>query len=137
MINCFGLARRKGALIMSKAFDFIKECGTYFVLTVDGTRPMGRPFGAIMEIGETLYISTDDTKAVYRQMKANPQIQLFAIRADRCWARISGIAQECAGEEIKNLMWDACPSLHRQISGPDAPHFTVFSVSVTEADIHD
>ena len=32
---------------MSKAYDFLKECGAFFVLTVNGDCPAGRPFGAV------------------------------------------------------------------------------------------
>lgn len=34
---------------MSKAYEFLKECGAFFVLTVNGDCPAGRPFGAVME----------------------------------------------------------------------------------------
>ena len=45
---------------MSKAYDFLKECGSFFVLTINGDYPAGRPFGAVMEVGEDLYLSTND-----------------------------------------------------------------------------
>lgn len=31
---------------MSKAYEFLKECGAFFVLTLNGEYPAGRPFGA-------------------------------------------------------------------------------------------
>ena len=34
---------------MSKEYEFIKECGVFFVSTIKGTKPATRPFGAIME----------------------------------------------------------------------------------------
>lgn len=41
---------------MSATYDFLKECGVFFVLTVDGSQPIGRPFGAIMEYENSLFI---------------------------------------------------------------------------------
>ena len=29
---------------MSKAYEFLKECGSFFVLTLNGDYPAGRPF---------------------------------------------------------------------------------------------
>lgn len=43
---------------MSKAYDFLKECGSFFVLSINGEYPAGRPFGAVMEVGEDLFLST-------------------------------------------------------------------------------
>lgn len=39
----------KGDKIMSKEYDFLKECGYFYVLTINGDYPAGRPFGAVME----------------------------------------------------------------------------------------
>ena len=45
---------------MSKAYEFLKECGAFFVLSINGDYPAGRPFGAVMEVGDDLYLSTND-----------------------------------------------------------------------------
>ena len=34
---------------MSKAYEFLKECSCFYVLTINGDFPAGRPFGAVME----------------------------------------------------------------------------------------
>ncbi len=34
----------------------------HFVLSINGDYPAGRPFGAVMEVGEYLYLSTNDIK---------------------------------------------------------------------------
>lgn len=41
---------------MSKAYEFLKECGSFFVLTINKDYPAGRPFGAVMEIDDDLYV---------------------------------------------------------------------------------
>lgn len=49
---------------MSMTYDFLKECGVFYVLTLNGNFPAGRPFGAVMEHEGDLYISTGDMKDV-------------------------------------------------------------------------
>lgn len=65
---------------MRKAYDFIKECGAFFVLTLNENYPAGRPFGAIVESDDKLYISTADTKAVYKQLRKIGNIQILALK---------------------------------------------------------
>lgn len=50
---------------MSKAYDFLKECGSFFVLSINGDYPAGRPFGAVMEVGDYLYLSTNDMNSAH------------------------------------------------------------------------
>jgi len=50
---------------MSKTYEFLKECGTFFLATIDKNVPALRPFGAVMEFEKELYFSTAKTKAVY------------------------------------------------------------------------
>lgn len=66
-----------------QAYPFLKECGTFWVTTIDKAPPASRPFGAVTEHGGELYISTSDTKAVYKQLKTNPAVQLTAINPVR------------------------------------------------------
>lgn len=118
---------------MGKVSDFIKECG-FFVLTVNGDCPAGRPFGAIMEIKDDLYISTDDRKAVYGQLKAHGKVQLLALKpGTRAWVRVTGIATECEDAAIKAKMLETCPILKRHYSSADEPHYRVFKIKALEA----
>ena len=53
---------------MSKAYEFLKECGAFFVLSINGDYPAGRPFGAVMEVGDDLYLSTNDMNDAHKQI---------------------------------------------------------------------
>lgn len=78
---------------MSKAYEFLKECGAFFVLTINGDYPAGRPFGAVMEVGSDLYLATNDMNQAHKQMREHAQIQIVAKKTDsREWIRITGIA---------------------------------------------
>ena len=78
---------------MSKAYEFLKECGSFFVLSINGEYPAGRPFGAVMEVGDDLYLSTNDMNDAHKQMRENEHIQIVAKKAEsREWIRITGIS---------------------------------------------
>lgn len=73
---------------MSIAYDFLKECGSFFVLTINGDYPAGRPFGAVMEVGEDLYLSTNDMNQAHKQMREHENIQIVAKKpTSREWIR--------------------------------------------------
>lgn len=122
---------------MSKVYDFIKECGIFYVLTVSGNAPVGRPFGAIMEHNDKLYITTADTKQVYNQIKGNPNIQILALKSGTGnWIRVSGIAVETTDLSLKQMMLDECPVLSKHYASSDAPHYVLLEVTVTHAELN-
>lgn len=115
---------------MSVSYNFLQDCQVFYVLTVENGCPCGRPFGAVMEYKGDLYISTDTSKAVYRQMVANPNVQLLALKnGTRNWVRISGKAFECADLTVKQKMLENCPVLTRHYSSADYPSFAVFKIT--------
>ena len=121
---------------MSKAYEFLKECGPFFVLTINGDYPAGRPFGAVMEIDEDLYLATNDMNEAHKQMRANEHIQIVASKPNsREWIRITGISEECDSLEMKAKMLDECPILHKHYESADAEHFLMFKVKVENVEI--
>ena len=122
---------------MSQAYEFIKECGAFFVLTINNDFPAGRPFGAIMEYEDKLYIATADTKAVYNQLKDNSNMQILALKSGtRSWVRVSGVATECNDIAIKQRMLDECPVLSKHYTSAGMPHYNVFAITVTETEFN-
>ena len=72
---------------MNEVYEFLKKCGTYYLATVEGYKPRVRPFGTIDLYNNRLYIQTGKVKAVSRQIKENPQIEICAMD-DGKWIRI-------------------------------------------------
>lgn len=121
---------------MSKAYEFLKECGSFFVLTINGDYPAGRPFGAVMEVGEDLYLSTNDMNQAHKQMREHEQIQIIAKKPEsREWIRISGIAAECDDKELKDKMLAECPVLQQRFGAVGVEHFIMFKVKVENVEI--
>jgi len=54
---------------MKEAIEFLKHCTPFYLATIDGAKPQVRPFGAVCEYEDKLYILTENKKNVYRQMK--------------------------------------------------------------------
>lgn len=110
------------------------DWGVFYLVTINGTAPAARPFGAVMENDGDLFITAADTKAVYRQMKQNSNIQIVALKhGTREWIRISGSAEECSDIAMKQKMLDVCPILSKHYSAPTDAHFCIFQIKVTEA----
>lgn len=81
--------------IMEEVVKFLKECGAYFLATVDGDQPKVRPFGTAEIFEGKLYIQTGKSKNVSKQIAANPKVQLCAMnKAGNQWLRLSGTLVE-------------------------------------------
>ena len=121
---------------MSKAYEFLKECGSFFVLTINGDYPAGRPFGAVMEVDDYLYLSTNDMNQVHKQMREHEKIQIVAKKPEsREWIRITGITEECDDKELKQRMLEECPVLQQRFGAVGMEHFIMFRVKVESTEI--
>lgn len=63
---------------MSRVVDYLHEAGTFYIATDDGGQPRVRPFGAVMDHEGRVYLCTNNTKAVFRQLVANPRVEIAA-----------------------------------------------------------
>ena len=121
---------------MSKAYEFLKECGIFFVLTLNGDYPAGRPFGVMMEVGEDLYISTNDFNQAHKQLRANGHIQIIAKKSSSGeWIRITGTAAECNDAALKQKMYEENPILQKHHHSAEAEHFLMFKIKVENVEI--
>lgn len=121
---------------MSKAYEFLKECGSFFVLTINGDYPAGRPFGAVMEVGDDLYLSTNDVNHAHKQMREHEKVQLVAKKpTTREWIRITGKVEECDDKELKHQMLIECPVLQQRFDAGGMEHFILFKMKVENVEI--
>lgn len=114
---------------MSKVFDLLKEYGVFYVATVNNGLPAVRPFGAVMEYNGEIYLATANFKDVYKQLKAEKNVQLAATKAASMdWLRITGRAEEVHELAIKEKMLEACPVLVDLFKSADNEVFAVFCI---------
>ncbi|MBQ8826730.1 MAG: pyridoxamine 5'-phosphate oxidase family protein [Oscillospiraceae bacterium] len=104
---------------MKQVYDFLKECGVYYLATTEGGCPRVRPFGTIDMFEDKLYIQTGRSKAVAEQMKANPNIEISAMSKDGKWIRLSAEAVLDENIRAQEHMLDAYPDLKAMYKAGD------------------
>ena len=103
---------------MQEVYEFLKKCGIYYLATADGDQPRVRPFGTQDIFEGKLYIQTGKSKAVSRQIQANPKVEICAF-ADGQWLRLAGKLVRDDRIEAKQHMLDAHPQLKGMYSAED------------------
>ena len=95
---------------MKETMEFLQKAGTFYLATVEGDQPHVRPFGAVCEFEGKLYIVTNNMKDVYKQMEANPKIEISGMAGGK-WIRLKAEAVRDDRFEARKAMLDANPSL--------------------------
>ncbi len=96
---------------MKEVFEFLKNCGVYYLATMDGDQPRVRPFGTVDIFEDKLYIQTGKIKPVAQQMKANPKVEISAMAQDGRWIRVAAEAVLDDNIKAQEHMLDAYPNL--------------------------
>lgn len=91
---------------MNEVLEFLRGCGTFYLATCEGDQPHVRPFGAVCEFEEKLYIVTNNQKAVFNQMKDNSKVELCGMYKGR-WIRVVGEAIYDDRREARVAMMEA------------------------------
>ena len=103
---------------MQEVYEFLKNCGTYYLATVEGDQPRVRPFGTIDLFEEKLYIQTGKSKEVSKQIAQNPKVEICAF-VDGKWLRVECALVRDDRIEAKEHMLDAYPNLKGMYSATD------------------
>ena len=103
---------------MEEVRDFLKECGVYYLATVDNNEPKVRPFGTAEIFENKLYIQTGKSKDVYKQIIANPKVEISAFKNGE-WIRLSGELVPDDRVEAKKNMLDKNPNLRNMYNEND------------------
>lgn len=103
---------------MKEVFEFIKECGVYYLATVDNDQARVRPFGTIDLFEDKLYIQTGKVKEVSKQIQKNAKVELCCFK-DGKWLRLAGELVRDDRKEAKKHMLDNYPDLRRMYSEDD------------------
>lgn len=103
---------------MQEVYEFLKECGTYYLATVEGDQPRVRPFGTVDIFEGKLYIQTGKVKECSKQIQANPKVEICGF-ANGKWVRVAGKLVRDDRREAKKHMLDAYPSLRKMYSEDD------------------
>lgn len=111
---------------MKEALDFLQENSSGFLATVDGGLPKVRPFQFMLEEGGKLYFCTNNTKDVFKQMKANPHIEFCSSTPKFSWIRLSGEAKFSDDLAIKGKILEGNGLVKSIYKSADNPIFEIF-----------
>ena len=113
------LQKRQNAEGVEKVFCYLNDAGTYYLATVDGTKPKVRPFGTVLLDDGKLYIQTGKSKDVSKQIAANPFVEICACMTNGTWLRISAELVDDDSRELKEKMLEKMPMLKGMYSADD------------------
>ena len=109
---------------------------TFYLATVDGDKPKVRPFGFVMEFEGKLYFATNDQKPSFKQLSANPHLEISATEEKtRTWIRVAGKAVFDSREAVKAKAFETAPFLKDMYGTDNGPSLKLFQ-SLTSQDIH-
>jgi len=105
---------------MNEVLEFLTSNPTFYLATIEGDQARVRPFGAVMKYEDKLYFATNNTKPVFKQLVANPKVEISTTSPKFEWLRLSGNAVVDSRSEVKTAMLEAVPSLKTMYSSDDA-----------------
>ncbi|MBC5580075.1 pyridoxamine 5'-phosphate oxidase family protein [Anaerofilum sp. BX8] len=122
---------------MNEAVKFLTENPVQYLATVgrDG-RAKCCPFMFCFEREGKLWFCTNNTKEVYKDMQANPYVEVSVSSPAYAWIRLSGKAVFVDDPAVKEGCM-ANPIVKSQYGAADNPIFTVFYLENAHAVIAD
>ena len=104
-------------------------------LSVDGTQPKLRPLGLHFELNGKICFGVGKFKDVYKQLQANPQVEIVACKQNAHWLRYTGTAVFDNEPEYTEKAFETMPELRELY--PDPSIMGVFHLeNATAVDIY-
>ena len=114
---------------MQEVQNYLKECGAFYIATVDGDQPRVRPFGVSEIINGRLYIMTGKVKDVFKQMDANGKFEICALKPSGSeWMRLSGTLVNDDDLAVKTKFLERNPGL-KGMYKPDDGNMAVLYIT--------
>lgn len=111
---------------MQNAIKFLQENPNGFLATVDNGKPRVRPFQFQLEDSGKLYFSTNNTKDVFKQLKANPLVEFSSSSPTFAWIRLSGEVKFSSDMGIKSKIFETNELVKSIYQTLDNPVFQIF-----------
>ena len=105
---------------------FLKETPMCFVATVAGAAPKVRPFQFQFEDQGKLWLCTAKSKDVFKQLQANPAVQICAVKEDGTTLRVEGSVALEDNMAVKERILAEQPLIKGIYGTADNPDFTTF-----------
>ena len=120
--------------MLQKALDFLRDHNEIAFATSEGNLPKLRIFQIMKQEGTMLYFATSPNKAVWKELTANPNVELLAY-ADKVSVRCVGAVSFDVPDDIQQWIYDHNEVLPRLYTSYDK--LAYFSLNIAEMDYFD
>jgi len=120
--------------MLNQALQFLLEHNEVALATCIGNLPKLRMFQIMKQEGTMLYFATSAKKAVWRELKENPNVELLAY-ADNVSVRCAGMVSFFVEDEVKQWIYDHNPVLQRLYSSYEQMDY--FCLPISDLDYYD
>ena len=120
--------------MFERAIQFLKDHNEIALATCEGNLPKLRIFQIMKQEGHVLYFATSAKKAVWRELRQNPNVEILAY-ADNISVRCSGMVNFNVEEDVKRWIFDINAVLSRLYASYDQMEY--FCLPIAEMDYYD
>ena len=120
--------------MLQTALDFLKAHNEIAFATCEGDLPRLRVFQIMRQEGTTLYFATSRKKAVWKELHANPNVELLAY-ADKVSVRCVGTVSFDVPNDVQQWIYEHNEVLPRLYTSYDKLDY--FSLNIAEMDYYD
>ena len=120
--------------MLHTALEFLKEHNEIAFATCEGNLPKLRIFQIMKQEGTVFYFATSVNKAVWKELQANPNVELLAY-ADKVSVRCVGAVSFEVPDDIQQWIYDHNEVLPRLYTSYDK--LAYFSLNIAEMDYFD
>jgi len=106
----------------------LAETDMCFLATASGHEPKVRAFQFQFEQDGKLWFCTARSKDVFKQLQANPALEICAVKPDMTWLRLSGQAVLEDSPTVKERILAEQPLIKSIYGTADNPDFTTFAI---------
>ena len=123
---------------MEKTFDFLKNrTKVNYVSTINGDKPSCRPFGDPVLFDNKIYVLTNKTKNVSKQISENNNVCIVALD-DENWIRINcKLCDDSQNIEVKKAIIEEFEWAEEAGYTLDNPNFQVLYMADADSTIYD
>ena len=120
---------------LSTIVDYLASVPAWYLATCEGDQPHVRPFSFAAQQGERIWFCTATTKDVYRELQANPKLELTAWKPGCGWIILRGEADlhDEASPAMRHAGFEHMCALGEYHESENDPALTFFSVAAPQA----
>ena len=119
---------------MERALQFLHSHKDVALATSEGNIPRLRIFRVMKQEGNVLYFATSEAKAVWRELRKNPNVELIAFEGNIS-VRCSGMVNFNVEDETKRWIYEHNDVLQRLYS--NYAQMVYFCLPIAEMDYYD